>query len=408
MIIKDRYEVPWIVTDKTDIAKVDACIELILGMKENIIFNIDYEKDSDSFCLSLLHIFCAELFLSMEKNKYNKACEILKISSTLLRHESDSRSIAINDALLVLKEGNYILARNYFYRLLSLYPKDIFIFYVTHMIEFNNGMTPYMLETLQLVRPHWEKHDTFYGYCKGIESFILHENGLYEESRQCGEEAIALNPNDIYAIHALCHHYYDRQAYYEGKLFMDNLASNWQINYGMRLHLYWHYALFLLKLDEYHLLPNIYRLLRDKNNSQGLEDLDATSLLFRLSLTDNLCFFHEEVYELFKSWCHAEELGFYFFNDFHAALIFSLSDRVDLIDYLISQSINSRPTDYYEAKVVLLQAIKYHTKSEYGEVIRCLSQPLDFSFMGGSKAQRSVITEILAYATKKVEELYDA
>ena len=151
------------------------------------------------------------------------------------------------------------------------------------------------------------------------------------------------------------------------------------------------------------MLYKIYQSLRRKNNVNNLEDLDATSFLFRLSLDSNTGSIHKEVHELVKDWDSLEKLGFYFFNDFHAALIFSLSGKIDLIDYLILQSKYSRPAGYFRIKVTLLQAIKSHALHEYQQVVDLLSSPIDFRFMGGSNAQRSVIKDILIHAKNKME-----
>jgi tetratricopeptide (TPR) repeat protein len=201
-------------------------------MKENTVFSEDSFDKSYRKGLSLLQIYCAELLLSMEHNKHSEAFEVLQLTKRLIKDESDGRAIIINSGLSALLEGNYSSARDLFYGLLIQNPKDFFALYVTHMIEFNNGMTSSMLETLHAVREYWEEKDIFYGYCKGIEAFILNENGFYIESRDCGEEAITINPDDIYAIHAICHHYFDNEAYQEGRFFMEQLAEHWKNNYA--------------------------------------------------------------------------------------------------------------------------------------------------------------------------------
>lgn len=404
MIIKNEYDVPFIVSDEYDINKINSCMELILGMKENLILNNEnFEDLSNCTSLSLLQMYCAEILLSMEKRKHIQAFEIIEKIKAFLKEESDTRSLIVCSGLSALLAGDYYLARNSFYELLIRNPKDIFSFYVTHMIEFNNGMTSSMLETLHAVKDHWSKSDWFYGYCKGIEAFILNENGFYSESLSCGEEALLINKDDIYALHAICHHYYDTHAYRDGRIFMERHADSWKNSYGMRLHLYWHYALFLIKDNRRHLLDETYQLLRKKNSMDNLEDLDATSFLFRLSLDSDVGSLHNEAIDLVKSWDSHKELGFYFFNDFHAALIFSISGRIHLIDYLISQSKHSRPTGYYKTKVTLLNAIKYHALNEYEKVADLLSKPIDFRFMGGSNAQRSIIKDVLVNAKNKME-----
>jgi hypothetical protein len=156
-----------------------------------------------------------------------------------------------------------------------------------------------------------------------------------------------------------------------------------------------------------HLLYDVYKSLRNKNGNNSLEDLDATSFLFRLSLNDDSGSFNKEARELVNNWCNFDELGFYFFNDFHASLIFSLAGRVDLIDYLISQSKYSRPIGFQKTKITLLKAIKHHTLDEHLEVVNQLSKPLDFRFMGGSNAQRSIIGELLTHSKERMEMICD-
>ena len=214
MLINNSYDVSLIVSDEDDVHKIDLCMELILGMKDNFVFN-ELLNDKKSTSLSLLQMYCAEILLSMEKTKHFEAFELIQNIERLLKEESDTRSLIINSGLSELLAGNYPHARNMFYELLIKNPKDIFAFYVTHMIEFNNGMTSCMLETLHVVKEYWSKSDSFYGYFKGVEAFILNENNYYSQSRQCGEEALCINNNDIYAIHAICHHYYDTHAYRE-------------------------------------------------------------------------------------------------------------------------------------------------------------------------------------------------
>ncbi|MBS4275879.1 hypothetical protein [Campylobacter vulpis] len=66
-----------------------------------------------------------------------------------------------------------------------------------------------------------------------------------------------------------------------------------------------------------------------------------------------------DVGALFKSWNCFGELRFYFFNDFHASLVFVLADKMELIDVLIKKTRSSLPFGFYKEKIKLLKAVKY-------------------------------------------------
>ncbi len=272
------------------------------------------------------------------------------------------------------------------------------------MIEFNNGMTETMLETLNLVNKHWDINDEFYSYFQGIKAFILNENKYYDESYISAYNSLKINNLDIYAIHAICHYFYDKKHFSEGKYWMDTLKDKWQYNYGMRIHLFWHYAMFLMEMNEIDQAVNIYHQIRHKNDSNGLEDLDATSLLFKMKFiygkNDHHIQRHSDL--LFESWNNKEELGFYFFNDFHAALVFGVNKKFDMIDYLIEKTKNSNPIGYYNTKRNLLEAIKNYSQENYDKVVLILNEPINYQFMGGSRIQRSIINKILSDSKSKL------
>lgn len=334
----------------------------------------------------------------MEANKHKKARHLY---STILQHRSglNDRALIINNALHDLINGTHSTAVNRFQSLLATNPKDIFAFYAAHMIEFLNGWTSSMLDTLQIVNKHWHEGDRFYTYVKGIDAFILHENLAYEASFAAAQEAIRINPRNVYALHALCHHYYDTKKYAQGLGFMDRQSKGWSTNYGMRMHLQWHYAMFAYHLKSYEVFETSYQLIRNKNSPEALEDLDAAALLFRIHLNPALYLsFALEADVLLSAWNRAEELGFYFFNDFHAALVFAINKRHDLIEFLIENAAQSYPTRCLTKKLILLEALKHYSLNQFAEVENLLNKEHDFRFMRGSRAQRQIINDLLGYA----------
>lgn len=396
-ILYDESGVPWCVQTPAQLNAIRKSLETILACEKNKIFEL-LLRDTRYHCTALLQLYCLELLLAMEANKYKKAHHLY---ITILQHRSglDERAVIINNALHDLINRAHSAAVNRFQNLLCTNPKDIFAFYAAHMIEFLNGWTTSMLDTLQIVSKHWQEGDRFYTYVKGIEAFILHENLVYEQSFAAAQEAIRINPRNIYALHALCHHYYDTKKYAQGLCFMDRQRKGWSTNYGMRMHLQWHYALFAYQLKCYEDVEKSYQLIRNKNSPEALEDLDAAALLFRIHLNPLMCqSFELEADALLSAWDRPEELGFYFFNDFHAALVFAINKRHDLIDFLIEHAAQSYPTRCLTKKLILLEALKHYSLNQFAEVENLLNKEHNFRFMGGSRAQRQIINELLEYA----------
>lgn len=395
MVINDEYNISCIVNHKDEILLIKKLTHEILGMDNRSVFNSLNFTNPCTISLSLVQMYTIELLLSMERKKYIFAKELYTVLVSQEIKVKECRFSKINEGIKFLIEGNFMFARDCFYYLSNINSKDAFSFYTCHMIEFNNGMVLSMLESLQVIKDITKQNCEFYGYYKGIESFVLNENRYYNDAFISGHEAIELNKKNIYAIHAICHYYFDTKQYLKGKTFIESMKKNWIHNYGMRLHLLWHYALFMVETGDHKLLNEVYSLLRIKNCSHGLEDLDATSLLFRLMIRNKLSKIKTNYFDLAECWSDKQELGFYFFNDFHAALIFGLTNNLEMIDFLMKTIKSSYPHGYEKTKYIIFKSIKSYFLGDFNEVVNLLNQPIDYKFMGGSNAQRSIIVDML-------------
>lgn len=373
----------------------EKCIEDILSMGKNRVFDLfDFMDIDDKIPRNILQIYLIEILLSMEKNKFIKAKKIFKIHFL----NCETYECILNEIIRLFFKKKYLKARDIILHYLNKNPKDMYLFYVCHMIDFNFGFKDSMLKVLDVMQIKPE--NKFYSYYEGIKAFILSENSIYKQSFLAAKQALKMNKKDIYALHAICHYYYDTKKFVQGKKLMQNQRDLWMNNYSMRLHLSWHYALFLFYTHDLENIEKIYKFLRVKNNENALEDLDASSLAVRLKVLYNMRidFIEADIKALFDSWNCFKELGFYFFNDFHAALVFVLANRVDLIDVLIKKTRLSLPFGFYKHKIKILKAIKYYHLKRYDKVIYLLDEKMDYSFMGGSRAQRNIIYEILKQA----------
>ena len=153
------------------------------------------------------------------------------------------------------------------------------------MLEFHMGWTTKMLITIRNISSAWSINLPLYGFFKGIESFCLEENGLLLQAIETAQIALAINQKDIYAIHTICHYFYEIGKFANGATWLEEQMPHWKDNKFMRIHIWWHYAIFKLYCMEIDQVYHIYQNeIRKKNNPSGLEDLDSVSLLWRIKL----------------------------------------------------------------------------------------------------------------------------
>lgn len=129
------------------------------------------------------------------------------------------------------------------------------------------------------VMPHWDKDVPGVGFVKGMYAFGLEESGDYRQAEEQGREAVALNPQDGWAVHAVTHVMEMQGRNVEGAKYLSSSASAWAPNSMFAFHLWWHQALFLLEAND---VAGALRLFD--------EDISAGDLLKRLScLMDRRC-----------------------------------------------------------------------------------------------------------------------
>jgi tetratricopeptide (TPR) repeat protein len=99
-----------------------------------------------------------------------------------------------NDAIPVMKE------------ILAEHPRDVLLMQRLYFIYFWQGRSADMLEVTTGVLPALEDD----GYSLGYHAFALEENRRFDEALPLAERALARNPRDAWAVHAIAHVHYVR------------------------------------------------------------------------------------------------------------------------------------------------------------------------------------------------------
>src|SRR5271156_2372424 len=81
----------------------------------------------------------------------------------------------------------------------------------------------------------------------GLYAFGLEETGDLKRAEDCGREALARNPHDAWATHALAHVMETANRHEEGVAFLKSTRAGWAPAHFMAHHNGWHLALFLIE-----------------------------------------------------------------------------------------------------------------------------------------------------------------
>ncbi len=212
-------------------------------------------------------------------------------------------------------------------RLLDDYPTDVLALQVGHLADFYHGDRDNLRGRVARVLPAWSRDMPGYGFLLGMLAFGQEECGDYGRAEETGRHAIALEPDDCWAQHAVTHvmEMQSRQA--EGIAWMDSRRAHWaQDDNGFAFHNWWHTALYHLDQGRLDRVLDIYDgSIRPAPTKVQLQMLDAAALLWRLHL--QRADVGSRWTELADNYEQSAEEGFYAFNDMHAMMAFAATGR---------------------------------------------------------------------------------
>lgn len=166
-------------------------------------------------------------------------------------------------------------------RHLERFPRDAMIAQRLYYICFWQGRFPEMLEAITSLLPHYPG-DSF---MLGMHAFALEEAGQCAEAVRTAEKALALNPSDAWAVHALAHALYESAEFDAGIARLPPAIHPCRGLNWFRNHLVWHLALLHFARGDYARAAAISRRAFERAPSSIAGDLhDSISLLWRMEL----------------------------------------------------------------------------------------------------------------------------
>lgn len=288
-------------------------------------------------------------------------------------------------------------------------PRDILAIQVAHLIDFVRGDNLNLRNRISRVLPAWSRSMPGYSFVLGMHAFGLEENNQYEDAEATGLRALAIAPEDCWAVHAVTHVMEMQGRVDEGIRFLEERMRDWAgEDNGFAFHNWWHLALFHLDRGDHGAALSIYDRVLSGALGMAMSRLDATSMLWRLRLDGADVGSRFEA--VAQSWSESleGEGGFYAFNDCHAAMAFAATGREDAARRLraaMERSAWDKGANGEMSRVVGLDVAdgfiafgegRYEAAAEKLLSARDVAQRF-----GGSHAQRDVLTLTLIEAARR-------
>ena len=248
-----------------------------------------------------------------------------------------------------------------------------------------------------------------------MQSFGLEESGDYGHAEDAGLSALAVNPDDVWAVHAVVHTYEMQGRVDEGIAFMVSRRDDWGGGNLFKVHNWWHLAIYLLEAGDITGALGIYDAQIHNASSDGvpLEMLDASALLWRLWLDDQDT--GDRFPALADAWAtRLVDSSWYVFNDVHAVMAMVGAGRVPDADdhvarlerWLSTASPGTNVAMTAEIGLPACRAVVSFSKGRYTEVVdELLPIRRVFQHFGGSHAQRDALARTLLEAALRDQQL---
>ncbi|MEZ6197090.1 MAG: tetratricopeptide repeat protein [Planctomycetota bacterium] len=158
------------------------------------------------------------------------------------------REQVLHDALSDWLEGRAFAAADRLDVWLGQHPGDLLVIKLAHALRFIFGDAPGMRRSVEAVLGGFGDEEPGAGYVHGCHAFTLEETGDRRRAEAVGRHGLALEPRDVWGLHAVAHVYYEEGRMRDGAAWLagrDELLDGVNNFAG---HLAWHEALFHVEL----------------------------------------------------------------------------------------------------------------------------------------------------------------
>jgi tetratricopeptide (TPR) repeat protein len=259
------------------------------------------------------------------------------------------------------------------------------------------------------VLPAWDRDNPLTSFILGLYAFGLEETGDLARAEDFGRKALAGNPRDAWATHALAHVMETANRQDEGVAFLKSTHADWGGAHFMAGHNGWHLALFLIEQGLVgEVLADYDRFSAPKlADDATLDRIDAAALLWRLELVG--VDVGNRWAPVARAWMAHVDDHVLAFNDLHGALAAARSpDSGDVRRFRHSldayERLGSGDNRQVTAEVGrgLIDGVLAFAGSDYPRAVEAIL-PVRYEVVriGGSHAQRDIVNLTLIAAAER-------
>jgi tetratricopeptide (TPR) repeat protein len=292
--------------------------------------------------------------------------------------------------------------------LLQRWPTDLLALQIGHQLDFFVGDAANLRDRPGRTLPELDAAHPHAAFVRGMQAFGLEESGHYEAAEAAGLAALEVNPDDVWAVHAVVHVLEMQGRVDDGIRFLTSRRDDWGSGNLFTVHNWWHLALFMLETGDIDEALAIYDGEVHNAGSAGvpLELLDASALLWRLYLDGHDTGGRFDA--IADVWATRRSASsWYVFNDLHLVMALLGADRVAEAEQHISDLVgyvhrNGGGTNLYmteEIGVPAARGVLRFAQGRYDDAVAELF-PIrrTLARFGGSHAQRDVLQRTLLEA----------
>jgi tetratricopeptide (TPR) repeat protein len=309
------------------------------------------------------------------------------------------------DALEAWANGDVLAACACWDEILNAHPRDLLALRLHHNGTFWTGRNYVLRNTVASVFDAWNEDVPGYAHVLGMFAFGLEECGDYQRAEALGRQAVEIDPEDLWAIHAVAHVLEMQGRHDDGARWLDRPADAWAGKNPFQGHVWWHAALFALEKGDIDKVLGLYdNQVRAANTEFYLDVQNMASMLKRLEMLG---------LDVGDRWTELADYAenhlddhMMAFTDIHACLSLAAAGRGDAAQRFVAslRDFGKTPGNFAAGTMagITVPLCEGIIASEAGDYARAVDimMPIrnDLAPVGGSHAQRDLFHQMLLNA----------
>lgn len=296
--------------------------------------------------------------------------------------------------------------------ILDDHPTDLLTLQLVHYRNFWHGKAIAIKDSVARAFHAWDKSMPNFSNVLGMYSFGYNENGDKVRGLELGLQAIEINPDDLWAMHAVSHVYHDTGEKDKGIALLTGDKPEWDDRNAIREHLRWHESILHWDKGDYTRVLELYDNHVAKAITPFYLDIQNTAaVLWRLeSAGIDVGNRWQDLSDVVAQRVVTRNLPF---TDVHLAMVLGRTGEKDRMKQLISSirsdsksARNAHELSSSETDLAVCEAVDAYCQGDYKEAINKLlpGRWNAYRSIGASDAQRDVINVMLGQAALKANE----